>query len=375
MHCAASSVLRIQIGQRLIGLLGLETGHYIPFSSEKKVFWDMYGGYIVFLGIGIIAIVQLSFFSNDCEDYPNGVTHELDNGFAGGHKCLNQNRQLSYLMVAGMIMVMVFSVIAPLKLMGWKLIRCISIFPIMTKALRAAGYCEIVAHHNPPDQVFLADGGHFDNTAILPLLRRRCSKIIAVDSEDCREVPPLKHMMNMALTELGITFHMGNSRRPLSTAVRMFAQHKSLSLTTLYYFPENEREIERRYQAVLSGATPSVPFERALQVCSTAKVGVQLSDCEQDFLNPRLLVNLIKLAGARSCNHEKSVFASDSLYRFVLQCQEELKPLLGRLPGATHIAQIPEALDLIYIYFEDEDSKAKAIALLEDVPMNGVIDT
>ena len=68
---------------------------------------------------------------------------------------------------------------------------------------------------------------------------------------------------------------------------------------------------------------------------------------------------------------EKLISIQDRL----LQCQEELKPLLGRLPGATHIAQIPEALDLIYIYFEDEDSKAKAIALLEDVPMNGVIDT
>lgn len=81
-------------------------------------------------------------------------------------------------------------------------------------------------------------------------------------------------------------------------------------------------------------------------------------------------MNLPKLAGRRGIL-QQSIFAPDAVYDFVLQCQEELRPVVSRLPGATHVAQVPEALDLIYIYFEDERSKEKAIDLLNDVPMNG----
>lgn len=113
--------------------------------------------------------------------------------------------------------------------------------------------------------MFLADGGHFDNTAVLPLLKRKCRRIIAVDSEDNREVPPLRHMLDMALSELGVTFRLGNSHRQISSSALEFVENKHLSLHTNFYYPELEREVDHKYSLLLSSV--NVPFERALQVC------------------------------------------------------------------------------------------------------------
>ena len=78
---------------------------------------------------------------------------------------------------------------------------------MLTKLLRSMNHLEVVAHQDVPDQVFLADGAHYDNTAVIPLLRRKCSSIIAVDSENSRQCGPCAHMMEMALADLGITFN------------------------------------------------------------------------------------------------------------------------------------------------------------------------
>jgi len=51
-------------------------------------------------------------------------------------------------------------------------------------------------------QVFLADGGHIDNSAVLPLLRRRRTTIIAVDASPDRELASIRTLLFISSQEL-----------------------------------------------------------------------------------------------------------------------------------------------------------------------------
>ena len=52
--------------------------------------------------------------------------------------------------------------------------------------------------------VFLADGGHSDNSAVFPLLRRRCKHILAVDASAGHDMASVNMVMDLARKELSI---------------------------------------------------------------------------------------------------------------------------------------------------------------------------
>ena len=65
--------------------------------------------------------------------------------------------------------------------------------------------------HNEPQQVFVADGGHYCNLGIVPLLRRRCTKICAVDAADDRSLHDILSMISSAERDLGTKISLGRS--------------------------------------------------------------------------------------------------------------------------------------------------------------------
>jgi len=54
--------------------------------------------------------------------------------------------------------------------------------------------------------VFLADGGHIDNTAVFPLLRRCCKLMVAVDASKGRTMTSVRRLLQLGRSKLGCHF-------------------------------------------------------------------------------------------------------------------------------------------------------------------------
>ena len=144
--------------------------------------------------------------------------------------------------------------------------------------------------------------------ACQPLIRRKCSTIVYVDSEPERDPSGMAGSIQLALEELGATFLA---------------------------------------QETLHGKTEFLPLDRALQ----------------DFYLPRCVLDLPALARLKASHENKEVAAVwEELRGFCENAYAELNPLLDHLPGATHIKQSARRKDLIYVYFEDEVIRSSTMA-------------
>ena len=76
--------------------------------------------------------------------------------------------------------------------------------PFCLNFLRYCGATQVVGHGSEGDipQVFLADGGHCDNSAMLPLLRRKRRKIVAVDASPNRHLESVNCIIKLAAEQL-----------------------------------------------------------------------------------------------------------------------------------------------------------------------------
>jgi len=54
--------------------------------------------------------------------------------------------------------------------------------------------------------VFLADGGHIDNSAVLPLLKRQHKRILAMDAAENRKLISIRKILSLAQSELGVSW-------------------------------------------------------------------------------------------------------------------------------------------------------------------------
>lgn len=69
--------------------------------------------------------------------------------------------------------------------------------------------------------VFLADGGHADNSAILALLRRQCRTILAVDCSKTRKMTMLRNLIPLGRAKLDCHF-LPNGAYSMNTYLAMF---------------------------------------------------------------------------------------------------------------------------------------------------------
>jgi hypothetical protein len=82
----------------------------------------------------------------------------------------------------------------------------------LRRRLRAPGPLAVVREalgrmsmHNR--QLFISDGGHWDNSGIVELLRRRCTVIFALDASiDSARLSNILRMLSLARQELGVEF-------------------------------------------------------------------------------------------------------------------------------------------------------------------------
>jgi len=78
-------------------------------------------------------------------------------------------------------------------------------FQLISRTLRVNSVVANPSEAGLPE-VFLADGGHLDNSAVLPLLRRQCKVILAVDAESGRKCASLIKLVSTAQETLRCTF-------------------------------------------------------------------------------------------------------------------------------------------------------------------------
>jgi len=73
-------------------------------------------------------------------------------------------------------------------------------------------------------EVFLADGGHIDNSGVLPLLRRRCPLIIAVDAAVGRNMHSIQEVIRLSSEEINCSWEVphDDGRRDLDQYIRDF---------------------------------------------------------------------------------------------------------------------------------------------------------
>lgn len=70
---------------------------------------------------------------------------------------------------------------------------------------------ELTGHTNESSRfVYLSDGGHFENTAVYELVRRRCARILVVDvgADPTRAFEDLANMMRKCRVDLGVDFEL-----------------------------------------------------------------------------------------------------------------------------------------------------------------------
>eukprot|EP00656_Telonema_subtile_P050268 TRINITY_DN6471_c0_g1_i1.p2 TRINITY_DN6471_c0_g1~~TRINITY_DN6471_c0_g1_i1.p2 ORF type:complete len:887 (+),score=169.76 TRINITY_DN6471_c0_g1_i1:3194-5854(+) len=308
----------VQLGQVFIALCGLETGRYVQFRTLN--YWDKIGGHLHIILLGGLGLTQAWFFRFSCD----GVDIKAaEPGFAGGYECLEH--PLIWTLCGGILalafVLIMGAMLSQLKLSGFGVYRYLALQGMIGKIFRATQHVEIVAH-SEPDQVFLADGGHFENTAIIPLLRRKVDRIIAVDAEDSRDLRPLKDMMQVALDELGVTFRL----------------------------PEPPPD-------PLFKGRQSVPFERGLQ----------------DFLLPRCVIDPFKLSANMEGRSRES--RREIIDKFCADAYDELSPVMARLRHAVHIHKSVATPDIVYVYFKSEAVKRKAVRTLLEHPSYGQMNT
>ena len=53
--------------------------------------------------------------------------------------------------------------------------------------------------------------GHYENLGVVPLLRRKCTRICAVDCAPGRDLTDVKHMINLAEGDCGSKIWLGSS--------------------------------------------------------------------------------------------------------------------------------------------------------------------
>ena len=295
---------RAEIFQQMISMLGLETGrlvHLLGPSSKRLL--EYFGQTIVFLML-VIAMSQLIYLKMECDE--GELDNTMHDGFVGRYRCLNHAFPvMSAFLLWAMLFAMVFgALLGPLHLYGHKVYRYLSSYSVIAHYMRSSEHVTLVAHKKP-DQVFLADGGHFDNTAILPLLRRKCSTIVYVDCEANRDVHTMLNTIKLALDDFGLTF-------------------------------------------LATSATGEVlPVERALQ----------------DFYKPRCVIDLILLARLKSVKHSRSSIDQEwaEIANFCENAYSQLSPVLDYLPGCTHMVQYKHRKDLIYLYFDDKQMLEDAL--------------
>ena len=53
--------------------------------------------------------------------------------------------------------------------------------------------------------------GHYENLGVVPLLRRKCTRICAVDCDAGRDLTDVTHMINLAEVDSGSKIWLGSS--------------------------------------------------------------------------------------------------------------------------------------------------------------------
>ena len=157
-------------------MLGLETGRRVHLLKPSNKRFSEHFGKACVLVMLVVAMAQLIYLKIDCE------SDEIDNteydGFVGGYSCVNQYfTTLTAFFLWFVLIGMVFAaLLGPLQLCGHKVYRYISSYAVVSHYMRSSEHVTLVAHRNP-EQVFLADGGHFDNSAML-VRQSPCSALL-----------------------------------------------------------------------------------------------------------------------------------------------------------------------------------------------------
>ena len=103
------------------------------------------------------------------------------------------------------------------------------------------------------DFLFISDGGHWENTGVVELLRRRCATVFAVDAAtDQMRNANLIRMLSIARSELGVEFE---------TTGAMLEGTEPVTIIR-YRFPEDKStEWPRRLVLMRTFVTPDMPMD------------------------------------------------------------------------------------------------------------------
>ena len=122
--------------------------------------------------------------------------------------------------------------------------------------------------HENRDYVFLTDGGHFDNSGIYQLLKRKCKLIVAIDGEmDIHNsFNALANILRMARIDLGIDFEInlnnlktdkfGYSKRHFSIGIVKYSENEK---ALLIYLKSSLTGDENTYINTYKKSSPDFP--------------------------------------------------------------------------------------------------------------------
>lgn len=333
-------------GESLIGMLGGETGRLIATNGVKQNRMHAYIGSALLIGVFGLALAQLLYMHSDCDRHSiKGV----DTKTAGGYSCV----QSHFAMVSASILLILppfllflamtshltnqapalkvgkwisshigsASGVCTNLMQGYRHLRSgIGTHPMICHFLQAGAEVTCCAHKNP-NQVFLADGGHYENLGVIPLLRRKCARIISVDSCPDREMDTMNHMMDFAQAEQGVTFFVAR-------------------------------------EDIMSG--------------NNQANNLQLQRHMKEFFLPRCAIHLPALLSALDMQlkqlkdpNGQSEFVKEKILDDVYnRPYVTFKALMDRMPGCCHISVDHENKSLVYIYFTDAEAQINCMRLL-----------
>jgi len=133
--------------------------------------------------------------------------------------------------------------------------------PVVLNTLRQSRQALVVwrADTARVPHVFLADGGHAENTSILPLLRRQCTRILAVDAgvRNTRRMRAFRQLVKLAHEQLGCSFCPANSdadpRKPdLEKALNLFEKPRTRYIEAGQDACDGPIELQERWQRCMA---------------------------------------------------------------------------------------------------------------------------
>ena len=168
--------------------------------------------------------------------------------FAGGYACMERSQSIPILGIflwtlslSGLSL----AILAPLRLQFRWLYRWLLCWPPVAVYLRYLKHWSVLVpkeDNNPhqlqenrqpkanPQQIFVADGGesehnefcihvpdfghilgHYENFGLIPLLRRKCTRICALDCDDGRDSAGLQRMIGLAETDADTKISLGSN--------------------------------------------------------------------------------------------------------------------------------------------------------------------